>query len=299
MTQLVTKRPQRLERNTARKGWLFVLPATLFILVMSFYPMIEAFLLSLQTGNGNQLRYGGFDNYARLLKDSTYKAALSNTFFYLIIQVPIMLSLALFLASLLNDKRLLGKGIYRTLIFLPCATSLVSCSIIFLQIFSNNGLLNSLMLNVGLIQEPIPFLTNAIYARFVIIITMLWRWTGYNMIFYLAGLQNIDTQVYEAARIDGASALQQFTRITVPLLKPIILFTAILSTNGTLQLFDEVRIMTGGGPGNGTMSISLYIYNMTFLRVPKFGYASAMAYTIFLMVAFLSFIQMKAGERKH
>jgi lactose/L-arabinose transport system permease protein len=298
MTPLTQIRFIGLDKKTARKGWLFVLPAVVLILLMSFYPMIQAFLLSLQTGNGNQLKFSGMDNYARLLRDNTYKAALGNTFFYLIIQVPIMLLLALFLASLLNDKRLLGKGIYRTLIFLPCATSLVSCSIIFLQLFSNNGLINSVMMNAGWIKEPIPFLTNAAYARMVIIVTMLWRWTGYNMIFYLAGLQNIDSQVYEAARIDGASMLQQFTRITVPLLRPIILFTAVLSTNGTLQLFDEVRIMTAGGPGNGTMSLSLYIYNSTFVNVPKFGYASAMAYTIFIMVALLSFIQMKAGEKK-
>lgn len=298
MTPLPRSQFIGLDRKTARKGWLFVLPAVVLILLMSFYPMVEALLLSLQTGNGNQLKFNGLANYTRLLKDNTYKAAISNTFFYLIIQVPIMLMLALFLASLLNDKRLMGKGIYRTLIFLPCATSLVSCSIIFLQLFSNNGLINSLMINAGWIKEPIPFLTNAAYARMVIILTMLWRWTGYNMIFYLAGLQNIDSQVYEAARIDGASMLQQFTKITIPLLRPIILFTAVLSTNGTLQLFDEVRIMTAGGPGNGTMSLSLYIYNTTFVNVPKFGYASAMAYTIFLMVAVLSFIQMKAGERK-
>lgn len=296
MTVLVRPKSRGLEYRTARKGWLFVLPAAILILVMSFYPMVEAFLLSLQAGNGNQLRYAGFSNYARLLKDTTYKAALSNTFFYLIVQVPIMLLLALFLASLLNDKRLLGRGIYRTLIFLPCATSLVSCSIIFLQLFSNNGLINYLLQQSGLVKEPLPFLTNASYARVVIVVTMLWRWTGYNMVFYLAGLQNIDTQVYEAARIDGASALQQFLKITVPLLRPIILFTAILSTNGTLQLFDEVRIMTAGGPGNATISLSLYIYNTTFVRVPKFGYASAMAYTILVMVAMLSFVQMKVGE---
>lgn len=297
MTQL-SHRTVGLERRTSRKGWAFVLPAVLLILMMAFYPMVEAFLLSLQSGNGNQLKYAGFSNYERLTKDKTYQAALGNTFIYLIIQVPIMLLLALLLATLLNDKQLKGKGIYRTMIFLPAATSLVSCSIIFLQLFSNEGLLNSLMKNAGLIKEPVPFLTNAVYARLVIILTMLWRWTGYNMIFYLAGLQNIDTQVYEAARIDGASAFQQFMKITIPLLRPIILFTAVLSTNGTLQLFDEVRIMTGGGPGNGTITLSLYIYNMTFLRVPKFGYASAMAYTIFLMVALLSFFQMKVGDRQ-
>ena len=206
--------------------------------------------------------------------------------------------IVLILASLLNDKRLMGRGIYRTLIFLPCATSLVSCSMIFLQLFSNNGLINTLLINWGWLKEPIPFLTDAAYARTVIIITMLWRWTGYNMVFYLAGLQNIDTQVYEAARIDGASAVQQFFRITLPLLRPIILFTTVLSTNGTLQLFDEVRIMTAGGPGIGTASLSFYIYRLTFEQVPRFGYAASMAFTIFVMVAALAFLQMKVGDRR-
>ena len=287
-----------LERKTARKGWLFILPAVLLILVLSFYPMIQALLLSLQKGSGNQLSYGGLSNYQRLPKDTTYVTALGNTFFYLIVQVPIMLFLALILAVMLNDSKLMGRGIYRTLIFLPCATSLVSCSMIFLQLFSNNGLLNSLLMKLGWINEPFPFLTNAVYARLVIIVTMLWRWTGYNMVFYLAGLQNIDHAIYEAARIDGASAIHQFTKITVPLLRPIILFTTVLSTNGTLQLFDEVRIMTAGGPGIGTATLSWYIYRITFESVPRFGYAAAMAFTIFIMVAALAFIQMKVGDRQ-
>lgn len=298
MTTHAARKPAGLERKTARKGWLFIMPAVILIVMMSFYPMVEAFLLSLQTGTGNSLTYKGFANYERLPKDNTYVAALGNTFFYLVVQVPVMLLLALLLAAMLNDRRLMFRGFYRTMIFLPVATSLVSCSMIFLQLFSSNGLINSLLINWGWISEPIPFLTNAAYARMVIVVTMLWRWTGYNMVFYLAGLQNIDSQVYEAARIDGASAAQQFTRITVPLLRPIILFTTVLSTNGTLQLFDEVRIMTEGGPGTGTATLSFYIYRITFERVPRFGYAAAMSFTIFVMVAVLAFIQMRVGERK-
>lgn len=287
-----------LEQKIRRKGWAFILPAAILIAVLCFYPMVEALLLSLKSGKGNALKWAGFANYTRLLKDTTFITALKNTIFYLIVQVPIMLLMAVLLASMLNDKTLRGKGIYRTMIFLPCATSLVSCAIIFKQLFSANGFINTMLLNLSLIQEPLPFLTNSEWARIVIIITMLWRWTGYNMVFYLAGLQNIDSQVYEAARIDGASVTQQFTRITVPLLKPIILLTAILSTNGTLQLFDEIRTMTEGGPANGTITLSYHIYKMTFQNVPQFGYASAVAYTIFIMVALLAFVQMKVGESK-
>lgn len=288
-----------LESKIRRKGWFFILPATLLIATFSFYPMVEAFLLSLQSGKGNALKWAGFSNYERLLRDKAFLSALYNTFFYLIIQVPIMLTLALVLASMLNDKTLKGKGIYRTMIFLPCATSLVSCAIVFKQLFSANGFFNSILFNLNFIKEPLPFLTQAVWARFIIIITMLWRWTGYNMVFYLAGLQTIDSQVYEAARIDGASVTQQFFRITAPLLKPVILLTTVLSTNGTLQLFDEIRNMTNGGdPANGTLTLSAYIYRITFLNVPTFGYASAIAYVIFIMVAVLAFIQLKVGESK-
>ena len=301
---MTTTQPKPLRKSKGlmhhinRVGWLFILPAVALILVLCFYPMIEAFILSLQKGKGNNLSWNGLNNYTRLFKDKVYLQAVQNTFFYLIIQVPIMLGLALLLASMLNGKTLRFKGIFRTLIFLPCATSLVSCSIIFKQLFSPSGLVNTLLLTWGWISEPYPFLTEATSARIIIIVTMLWRWTGYNMIFYLAGLQNIDYQVYEAARIDGASAVQQFTKITVPLLKPIILMTTVLSTNGTLQLFDEVRNMTNGGPNNATTTISTYIYKLSFEQVPQFGYASALAYTIFIMVAILALIQMKVGDKQ-
>jgi len=288
-------KPAGLERRTRRKGWLFVLPAVCLIAMMSFYPMVQALLLSLQSGKGNALKWTGFTNYTRLLKDKTFIAAFQNVYFYLIVQVPIMLVSALILAQMLNDKTLRGKGVYRTLIFLPCATSLVSSAIIFKQLFSSNGFINVMLMNLSLINEPLPFLSDPGWARIVIVITMLWRWTGYNMIFYLAGLQNIGDQIYEAARIDGASITQQFFKLTIPLLKPIILLTTILSTNGTLQLFDEVRTMTNSGPGNATMSLSTYIYRLTFENVPQFGYAAAIAFTIFIMVAVLSSIQRKAG----
>ena len=288
-----------LESGIRRRGWLFVVLPTFLILMMSFYPMVQAFLLSLQKGKGVNLTWTGFDNYVRLItKDKMFITALSNTFYYLILQVPIMLVMALILAAMLNDRTLKGKGIYRTLIFLPCATSLVSCAIIFKQIFSANGFVNSTLMQLQWITEPLPFLTNDNWAKIVIVITMLWRWTGYNMVFYLAGLQNIDSQVYEAARIDGASWMQQFKSITIPLLRPIILMTTVMSTNGTLQLFDEVRNMTDGGPGNATTTLSHYIYKLTFLNVPQFGYASTVAYLIFIMVAILAFIQMKVGESK-
>lgn len=279
-------------------GWLFLLPATILIFAMSFYPMVQAFILSFQTGVGNNLRWGGFSNYRRLFEDTVFITSIKNNFFYLIIQVPIMLILALILASLLNKKDLKCKSLFRTAIFLPCCTALVSYSIIFKTLFSYDGYVNTVLLNLGLIDSRINWLGQTSTAKVIIIIALIWRWTGYNMVFYLAGLQNIDDSLYEAARIDGAGPMKTFFGITVPLLRPTILLTTIMSINGTLQLFDESVNLTNGGPANSTLTMSHYIFKTSFEYNSQFGYAAAMSYVIFVLVAILSFIQMKVGDKR-
>ncbi len=280
-------------------GWAFLLPAAILICWMCFYPMVRAFLLSFQSGMGARLSYVGLKNYAFMLKDSIFIQALKNNFTYLLIQVPIMLVLALILATMLNKKDLRFRGLFRTAIFLPCATSLVSVSLIFRSLFEVDGFVNVVLMKLGLIETNINWINGSgVTARAVIIIALIWRWTGYNMVFYLSGLQNIDPALYEAARIDGANAVQQFRKITVPLLRPIILLTAILSTNGTLQLFDESYNLTRGGPSNMSITMSHYIYRTSFEFVPKFGYAAAMSYVIFILVAILALLQMKVGDKR-
>lgn len=277
-------------------GWAFLLPATILIFIFCFYPMVQALILSFQKGTGSAVQPAGFANYARILKDATFQQCLFNTIFYFVIQVPIMLILALILAQLLNSPDIKGKGIYRTMIFLPCATSLVSYSMIFKSLFANDGLVNRVLSTVGI--PTVDWFQNAWAARWVIVIALIWRWTGYNMVFYLAGLQNIDYSIYEAARIDGASPLQQFVHLTIPLLKPTILLTAIMSTSGTLQLFDESVNLTAGGPGKATMTLTHYIYNISFVETPKFNYAAALSVFILVVVAVLSAIQMKVGDKR-
>jgi lactose/L-arabinose transport system permease protein len=279
-------------------GWLFVIPAALLIFVLNFYPMIQAFLMSLQTGTGSNLKFTGVSNYRRLFIDPLFLKSVGNVLIYLVFQVPIMLALALILASILNEKTLKFKGLFRTMIFLPCATALVSSAMIFRSLFSIDGFVNTMLVRLGLFAEPFAWLSDPTWAKVIIVLAITWRWTGYNMIFYLAGLQNIDYEIYEAARIDGASAATQFTKITLPLLKPVILLTTIMSTNGTLQLFDEVRNITNGGPAMETLTISQYIYNLSFVYNPRFGYASTVSYAIFIMVAVLAFAQLKIGEKK-
>lgn len=281
-----------------RKAWLFVIPSIILVTVFVFYPMIQAFITSLQSGMGNNLSFVGIDNYKRLLTDSTFKKALFNTVLYLIIQVPIMIILALFISAILNDKKLKARGFFRTAIFLPCVTSLVAYSIIFKSLFATDGFVNAFLININVISQPIAWITHPIWARVLIIIAITWRWTGYNMVFYLAGMQSIDDSIYEAAEIDGASAFMRFKSITLPLLKPIILFTTINSTIGTLQLFDETVNITNGGPANATITISQYIYNLLFKYSPNFGYAAAISYVIVLIIVILSFVQLKAGGDK-
>ena len=285
-----------MEQKRNLTGWAFLLPASILIFVFCFYPMVQALILSFQKGTGSAVQPAGLANYARILKDATFQQCLFNTIFYFVIQVPIMLILALILAQLLNSPDIKGKGIYRTMIFLPCATSLVSYSMIFKSLFANDGLVNRVLSTVGI--PTVDWFQNAWAARWVIVIALIWRWTGYNMVFYLAGLQNIDYSIYEAARIDGASPIQQFIHLTIPLLKPTILLTAIMSTSGTLQLFDESVNLTAGGPGKATMTLTHYIYNISFVETPKFNYAAALSVFILVVVAILSAIQMKVGDKR-
>ena len=280
-------------------GWLFIIVSVIAITIFNFYPMVQAFLLSFQSGMGANLEYVGLDNWRRLFGDPTFIAALTNTTIYLLIQVPLMIVLALFFSVLLNDPKLKFKSFFRIAIFLPCVTSLVAYSVVFKYLFGIDGIVNQFLLNFGFIPQTINFLADPFWAKVVIILAITWRWTGYNMIFYLAALQNVDKSIYEAARIDGASSFQQFFQITVPMLKPIILFTSITSTIGTLQIFDEIVNITNGGPGNATISISQYIYNLSFEYTPDFGYASTVSYVIVILVVILSIIQFRvAGARK-
>ncbi|MGN1166911.1 MAG: carbohydrate ABC transporter permease [Lachnospiraceae bacterium] len=294
------KKGMTLIQKQKAAGWAFLTPATFMIVIMSFYPMVRAFIISLQTGTGANMKFAEplFSNYKRMLADKVFIQSIGNTFLYLIIQVPIMLILAILLAQLLNNKDLKFKGLFRTCVFLPCATSLVSYALIFRSLFAQDGLINSILVKLHILESGYNFLGNAASAKIVIIIALIWRWTGYNMVFYLSGLQNIEYSVYEAAKIDGANGWKTFWGITVPLLKPTIIMTFIMSINGTLQLFDESVNLTKGGPANTTITMSHYIYNTCFINVPNFGYASAMAFLIFIMVAVLAFINLKVGDTR-
>ena len=245
------------------------------------------------------MKFAGVSNYLRLLDDPVFISSLKNTILYFVIQVPVMLVLALIVASILNNSKLKFRGIFRTAIFIPCVTSLVAYSLLFRSMFAEDGFINNVLMGLHIIDDPIPWLMDTFWAKVVIILAITWRWTGYNMIFFLSSLQNIDEDIYQAAEIDGAGAWAKFWKITVPLLKPVILLTAIMSTSGTLQLFDEVVNITNGGPNNSTMTISHYIYNLSFKYSPDFGYATAVSFVVFVLIAVLSLLQMKVSGDKN
>ncbi len=278
-------------------GQLFICVPVLLIILFYFYPMVESFRLSLSSGKGVKLSYVGFSNYQRLFHDPAFLDSLKNTLIFLVFQVPIMVLLAIFFSVLLNQKTLKFKGIFRTIVFLPAVTSLVAYSMIFKSLFANDGVINKILQMLHLVKEPILWLSDPLWAKVLIIIAITWRWTGYNMIFFLSALQNIDPEIYEAADVDGATSFRKFFSITVPLLKPVILFTTITSTIGTLQLFDEPMNLTQGGPGGATQTISQYIYNLSFKYTPDFGYAAAVSYAIVFLVVVLSVIQTWIGGK--
>ncbi|MEH6451816.1 MAG: sugar ABC transporter permease [Psychromonas sp.] len=279
-------------------GWGFVLPAVALVAVFMIYPIISSLWMSLHSGRGIIVEFVGFGNVIRLFNDPVFIKALSNTFIFLLVQVPIMIFLSLMLSSCLNSPNLKYRSLFRLAIFLPCVTSLVAYSILFKSMFSFEGAANSFLMWIGLITDPIPWLSDPFWAKVTIIIAITWRWMGYNMIFFLSAMQNIDKSIYEAARIEGVSSIKQFFFITVPLLKPVILFTTVMSTIGTLQLFDEVMNITGGGPANETLTLSMYIYNLSFKFVPNFGYAATVSYVIVFFAAILALLQFRIAKDK-
>lgn len=279
-------------------GWGFLTPAVILLVIMNFIPLFQAIYMSFLTGRGANMEWNGLGNYTRLFRDPSFIQTFKNTMVVLVVTVPIMVIIGILLAVALNDPLLKLKGIYRTCIFLPAAVSLVASAVIFRSLFASDGIINVFLVNIGILKSPYNFLGHPKSAMVILIIMRIWRWIGYQMIFFLAALQNIEDSIYEAARIDGATGVQSFFKITLPLLKPMIVFTTIMCINSALQLYDESVNLTGGGPGTSTMALAHYIYNTSFANVPNFGYSCAMSMMILLFVAILTVIQMKVGDRR-
>ena len=280
-------------------GWLFVIPFAVAFSIFTIYPIISSLLLTFQDVRGLNAKWVGITNYQKLLTDELFLKSLQNTLMFLVIQVPIMLVLGLIIAVTLTNPRIRGKGFFRTMVFLPCITSLVSYSMLFKIMFSVDGVINQFLASIFPFPGHIDWLNTSFWARALIVIAITWRWTGYNSMFYISALQNIPGDLFEAADIDGAGPVKKFMKIIVPLLKPNIIFTSVCSTIGTLQLFDEPFNITAGGPTYATMSISQYIFNLSFRGPAKFSYAATVSYVIVLLTVLFAIIQFKGAGDNH
>jgi len=283
---------------------IFLLFPTVYTLYLSFFNYIGVsndILLSITAGPLEltipriaNLEFVGVSHYERLLfRDSLFHTSLFNTTFIFLVQVPLMVGLGLLTAMVLDAKFIRAKGLFRTLIALPVATGLVAYSTIFLLLFNDQaGLVNYVLTQIGF--DPVKWLGSAWGARFTLVIAVTWRWLGYNMIILLAGLQTVPQQLYEAAEIDGATRWQKFRFVTLPQIRPVLLFVVVSSTIGTFQLFSEPYVITGGGPSNATITIVQYIYNQAFLQL-NLGYASAVSVLLIIIVSVISIIQINYG----
>ncbi len=279
-----------------RKNWtayLFLAPGLLHFLIFTVFAVSFAFFISFHRWNiiKPDKPFVGFDNYVRLFQDPRFLRAVTNTLTFMI-GVPLNLMSGLAVALLLNTK-VRGQGLYRTLFYIPVVTPLVVSSIIWKWVYQGDyGLLNYYLLKFHIIATKIVWLADPNLALPALIIMGIWGGTGGTMVIYLAGLQSIPQEMYDAAMVDGASAWQRLLYITIPLLKPTTFFLTVTGVIGTFQIFTEVYIMTNGGPLNRTTTIGFYLYDKAFRQLDM-GYATAMAFALFAMIFVFTVLQWK------
>ncbi|TXK18558.1 carbohydrate ABC transporter permease [Homoserinibacter sp. GY 40078] len=290
----VPRRRRRISRWAT--PFAFLAPVLLLFLSFKAYPVLYALYLSFTTNEAGQQLFVGFDNYIRLASDPLFRIALGNTVLILVVQVPIMLVTAVFLAVAFNSRLLRGRTVFRVAYFIPIVMGLVAYGILFSALLKyDDGLVNFALSSIGL--PKVPWLADPFWAKMAIVLALSWHYVGNNAVIYLAQLQAIPTELYEAAAVDGASRWQQFRNVTLPGLRPALVLTIVLSTIGTLQLFDEPYVLTNGGPNNATLTIGMYLYQNAF-QYFDFGYASAIGYALTLIVALVSVIQMLILRRR-
>lgn len=241
----------------------------------------------------SNLEYVGLGNYRRLFGDARFIRSMRNTFAITLIQMPLMILVSLGVALALNASFTKRSGLMRTAIALPVSANYVAYSTIFLILFAEQfGLINFFLTSIGL--SPVPWQTDGFWAKVSLAIALDWRWMGYNMLIIFAGLQGIPDRLYEAAEIDGAGTWEKFRYVTLPQLRPIMLFVVVLSTIGSLQLFAEPMVITDGGPGNRTLTVVMYLYQQAFENF-NLGFASAITYALVVIVTVLAIVQLKVG----
>jgi lactose/L-arabinose transport system permease protein len=286
----------------ARWAYAFIAPFFILYLVFGFFPQLFSIYLSLSQWKGlGPVKFIGLANFQLVFKDKVFWQAISNSIIIFIMYVPLMLFLALVLAVFLSSDKIRGARILRLLVFLPYITNKIAAGRTFQLLFNstNQGLINYFLLLLHL--KTIPWMDNIWTARITLSLLIIWGWLGYNMILMMAGLQTINPELNEAALIDGANRPQAFWYITIPLMRPIILFCLAMSVMGTFNLFAEVSSLTGpggnaaggiGGPVNATITPLIYIYNKAFGDF-RMGYAAALSYVYFLFIFIVTLVQFR------
>ncbi|GCE16881.1 carbohydrate ABC transporter permease [Dictyobacter kobayashii] len=284
-------------------GWsyLYIAPLVILILAFTIYPTFASlgYTLYQWNGIGDPSNFVGFDNFTRVMHDSIFWGSFLHTLIYTAVLVPVQLALALALALVLNNPKLKFSTFYRSVYFIPAVTSAAVIGVVVQLIVSNFGdNINQFLINIHLIHDQIDFLGDPRFALGIIIAVGIWNTLGYNLVYFLAGLQTIPTEMYEAATIDGANSFGRFFYITIPMLRAVGLVIVILAILGSLQVFDLVMVMTDGGPYNATEVVNTYIFHQAFggaSRVavePNIGFASAASFFYGLILMAFSALQL-------
>ncbi|NOU97819.1 ABC transporter permease subunit [Paenibacillus sp. LMG 31456] len=284
--------------NDTMVAYYFLLPAIIGFGIFTAVPLVTSLVISFYEWNTlSSPKFIGFGNFIKIFtEDKIFWIALENTFWYAVGVVPLSIALGLAAALLLNQK-ILGIALWRTVYFLPVMTSTVAISLVWKWLYNPDvGLINVLLREFG-VQNPPTWLTSTTWALPSIIIVTIWKTIGYNMVIFLAGLQNVPKELYEAAEIDGSSKWNMFWKITLPLLRPTTFFITVISIIHSFQVFGYALIMTEGGPGASTNTLVLYIYQQGF-KYFNMGYASAIAWVLFLILLIVTMIQSYVNHRR-
>lgn len=299
MTTIRPRRRRRLRpvwRNTL-VGWSFILPNFVGFAVLTLVPVAALFYYAFTDWNiFGVAEWVGVDNFTRLVHDDSFWTALQNTLYYTVLHIPLTMGAALGLALLLNRK-LRGVAFFRTVAFFPYITSIVAVAQVWNMLFSPEyGPINALLRAVG-VDHPPGWTVSSHWSMPAVIVVGTWREMGYYMLIFLAGLQTIPTQLYEAARIDGANAWHRFRSVTIPSLRPTTFFVVVMLTIGSFKVFDLILLLTNGGPGQSTLVLSQYIYQKGF-QENQFGYASAVSVVLFAICFVVTAVQFAVNKRR-
>lgn len=277
-------------------AYSFILPNFLGFAIFTLIPMVFALALAFLNWDGsNSITFAGLDNFKHLFKDSTFKISIVNTIYYSLGTVPLTLVASLGIAILLN-KKIFARNFFRTVFFFPYVASLVAIAVVWNMIFNPTmGIVNSFLTSIGMTNPP-GWTSSTTWAMPVIIFVSVWKNMGYYMVIYLAALQGISPELYEAASLDGANSWQKFKNVTLPMLTPTTFFVSIMLTISCFKVFDLVYMMTQGGPGRSTMVLVTHIYNTAFKEF-AYGYSSAISMVLFAIVLVITIFQFRAEKK--